>query len=269
MAEIVKNFRTGVDTKWVSVTVFLAAALMIPQAVALEVHTRMQEVLLTAGLNSMLLVLALVLLKKDGLSCRSIGLGKLSWVKGLLLFLAWWLAVTAADLVGRWVIGLAGFSFIYEATISWNPVVFLELTCAWLFVGFAEEIAFRGYLQNKLKAVTGKKWLGIGLAALIFGLWHIPASMILRGTSLPGALPGALGLSLFSFLFLNLPYEWTGLLPFLSLFHGWSDFPLLLTFDRPSPVGAAAGYVLLIVFAGAYGWLIRRKSLRQSGGNPS
>jgi membrane protease YdiL (CAAX protease family) len=41
--------------------------------------------------------------------------------------------------------------------------------------GFAEEILYRGYAIERLSTFTGRRWLGASLAALIFGLAHIPA----------------------------------------------------------------------------------------------
>jgi membrane protease YdiL (CAAX protease family) len=40
--------------------------------------------------------------------------------------------------------------------------------------GFAEEILYRGYAIERLSTFTGRRWLGASLAALIFGLAHIP-----------------------------------------------------------------------------------------------
>ncbi len=46
--------------------------------------------------------------------------------------------------------------------------------------------------------------------------------------------------------------DWTGLLPFLALFHGWNDFPLILTLRAPTTVGMIAGYVLLFIAVWGY-----------------
>lgn len=43
-----------------------------------------------------------------------------------------------------------------------------------LFVGFGEEVVFRGYIQNQFTIWLKKcKWLAPLIAAAIFGLWHI------------------------------------------------------------------------------------------------
>jgi membrane protease YdiL (CAAX protease family) len=178
----------------------------------------------------------------------------------------WWLAVTLVDLIGRWLAGQLGSPILPMEELKWNFATLLDFLSAWIFVGFAEELAFRGYLHNKLVAATQKKWIGIVLAAFIFGLWHIPGGMVMRGVSFFEALPGALFLGLFSLIFLNLPYEWTGLLPLISLFHGWSDFPLLMNFQYPSAIGAVAGYLLLLVVVALKVWLDRRTLNIQSIG---
>ena len=38
--------------------------------------------------------------------------------------------------------------------------------------GISEEIAFRGYFQRQLGALTGSKWAGVCLQALLFGMAH-------------------------------------------------------------------------------------------------
>jgi hypothetical protein len=58
--------------------------------------------------------------------------------------------------------------------------------------------------------------------------------------------------SLIGLVFLGLPYEWTGFLPFLALFHGWNDNLLLTTGHAPTWVGLVAGYVLMFVALWAY-----------------
>ena len=41
-----------------------------------------------------------------------------------------------------------------------------------LFVGFAEELLFRGYLLNNLRRLTDSKIASVMLSSLLFGLWH-------------------------------------------------------------------------------------------------
>lgn len=47
---------------------------------------------------------------------------------------------------------------------------------AWLLVatlvGASEELVYRGYLQRQLAALSGRRWLGVALQALLFGMAH-------------------------------------------------------------------------------------------------
>lgn len=79
--------------------------------------------------------------------------------------------------------------------------------------GFTEELFFRGFLQTRLEALTGSRWWGLGLASLLFGLYHLPYAYFnpqwpsagdwgaALGASLGEGIPGGLvlgGLYLFS-----------------------------------------------------------------------
>lgn len=56
-----------------------------------------------------------------------------------------------------------------------------DLLIAWVFIGFAEELFFRGYVQGRLNSTFGKPFAFLGInygygllvAALLFGLAHI------------------------------------------------------------------------------------------------
>jgi membrane protease YdiL (CAAX protease family) len=61
------------------------------------------------------------------------------------------------------------------------------------FIGFEEEILFRGYLQTRLIAWIGK-WRGWGLASVIMALAHFPLRMLIDDKALGTALINALGL---------------------------------------------------------------------------
>lgn len=40
--------------------------------------------------------------------------------------------------------------------------------------GFTEEFFFRGFLQTRLEALAGSKWVGLILTSLLFGVYHLP-----------------------------------------------------------------------------------------------
>ena len=43
-----------------------------------------------------------------------------------------------------------------------------------IFVGFGEEIVFRGYFYNGIKNVTNSELKAVILSSVAFGLWHYP-----------------------------------------------------------------------------------------------
>lgn len=43
-----------------------------------------------------------------------------------------------------------------------------------LTAGFTEEFFFRGFLQTRIEKLSGRPWLAVFLAALAFGLYHVP-----------------------------------------------------------------------------------------------
>lgn len=68
--------------------------------------------------------------------------------------------------------GITNFQFFGSTTfLNWIYIFILSLI-TFLFVGFGEEILFRGYVFNKLLESGNKIW-AIGLSAIIFMLFHI------------------------------------------------------------------------------------------------
>lgn len=45
-----------------------------------------------------------------------------------------------------------------------------------LFVGFVEELAFRGYLLEKIRSIGCSDLWAVVISSLLFGLWHYPSS---------------------------------------------------------------------------------------------
>ena len=43
-----------------------------------------------------------------------------------------------------------------------------------IFVGFGEELIFRGYYYNGIKDVTNSELIAVILSSVVFGLWHYP-----------------------------------------------------------------------------------------------
>ncbi|MHB1416963.1 MAG: CPBP family intramembrane glutamic endopeptidase [Chloroflexota bacterium] len=203
-------------------------------------------------------------LRREGVRASDIGFGRRQWVHSLVLFAAWWIVLTAVDVLAKWGAAQMGGQLAPIEVEQWTPTLVLDLAKTWLVVGFAEEIAMRGYLHNKLVTLLGRRWLAAALGAAIFGLWHIPGLLVSGNGNLVGLLAQAAVFAVLSFICFNGPYEWTGLLPFLGLFHGWNDFLLTATFEAPTGVGIAFGYLSMLALLVAYGWWQRRQIVAQA-----
>lgn len=250
----IKLERRQFRADWRTVLFFLVlVTLPTFWVVVFAVETRLQAAIGTSAASAVVGLIGWWFIKREGVRAEDVGLGKRAWAWSLALFLAWWVLVTVVDLAGRWVAGLLGVSLLPIGDNEWSLATVAEMVSTFIFVGFAEEIAFRGYLHNKLVAVVGRRRLAILLAALAFGLWHTPADIAGSGQVLSPLL-NALLFALLGLVFFHLPYEWTGLLPFLALFHGWNDFLLLVTLEAPTAVGTVAGYVLMWLTL----WVYRR-----------
>ncbi len=42
-----------------------------------------------------------------------------------------------------------------------------------IFIGFSEELVFRGYLLDRLIRVTGSRFASVVISSLLFGAWHV------------------------------------------------------------------------------------------------
>lgn len=69
---------------------------------------------------------------------------------------------------------LCGFSLVGEHTeFSWFKIIYYFLFCL-LVIGPVEEFVFRVYLQEAFMSFFRKnKWMGVVIASLLFGLWHL------------------------------------------------------------------------------------------------
>jgi len=120
----------------------------------------------------------------------------------------------------------------------------------WAFVGVAEELLFRGYLQNKLVAQFGgresplARWSGVLAAAVAFALMHLPAIFIFGDGDLGGAI-GLLVLLVLSGVTFGVVYELTRNLWLVAVLHGIGDFwPLVVD---PTAVGGWPNWALIAV----------------------
>ena len=121
---------------------------------------------------------------------RSAGLGKQTLRPSLQLGLA----------LGVITIFLRGKLYNILGGLSLSEIYFLV---AMLAIGFAEEFAFRGYIQPRLVGWIGERWGWIA-TALIFTLCHIPGQILVAGITSPAAL----GLSLLDLFVFGLVQGW-------------------------------------------------------------
>ena len=78
----------------------------------------------------------------------------------LSLFIAWIPALCGVSLVGA-----------HEKFVLWK--LFYELFFCFLIVGHVEELVFRVFFQkNLVELFRSQKWIGVLIAAALFGLWH-------------------------------------------------------------------------------------------------
>jgi len=61
--------------------------------------------------------------------------------------------------------------------------------------GVVEELLYRGFAIERLTALTGRPWIAGGIAALIFGLAHVPSWGL--GFALSADLPFGIYMTLF------------------------------------------------------------------------
>lgn len=114
-------------------------------------------------------------LRAEGSSVASLGVRRPDWstfalALGLLALMLFVLPLLTAPIVRFF--GTAAVD-AQVATLARLPVWF---RCVMAISGGAiEEALYRGYATDRLVRVTGSRWFGGGLAALGFGLAHIPA----------------------------------------------------------------------------------------------
>lgn len=163
-------------------------------------------------------------------------------------------AVLAAD---RWVFALAGVP----------PTVWVALALSqWVFVGLAEELAGRAYLQNKLVVLfSGERDLprrtaAVLVMAVLFALWHVPQRLVGAGLS-PEALPGALlALTLFA-LVLGVVYELTRNVVLVALLYGAMNLQPVFLLVHGSETWQAALSLLALFTPFLLGLLVSRRWL--------
>lgn len=93
----------------------------------------------------------------------------------------WWRGIGWALLIGTAVSVLQILLFEHRDAIlalveSGRALWLYPLTLLLMLAlaGFTEEFFFRGFLQTRLEMLTGSAWAAVGLASLLFALYHLP-----------------------------------------------------------------------------------------------
>jgi membrane protease YdiL (CAAX protease family) len=69
-------------------------------------------------------------------------------------------------------IGGSGASLIGPKQTNTGNIIYSIVTYL-VFIGLVEELIFRGYIQTRINELTRHKFVGVLIAAALFGLWHI------------------------------------------------------------------------------------------------
>jgi len=176
---------------------------------------------------SLFLALALVVLRVEGVDLAAVGLSPslarraVLWFAGVVVAVNLLLLAVGVTVADSWTFALAGVP----------PALYVGLAVSqWVFVGLAEELAGRAYLQNKLVALFGgerdlsRRVGAILVMAVLFALWHVPQRLVVAGRT-PAELPEAL-LPLVGFaLLLGVLYELTRNVVLVALVHGALNLP--------------------------------------------
>jgi membrane protease YdiL (CAAX protease family) len=249
------------DREWRSLLAFVAivpvlvvAANLLERAVAPGARSPAGYALDAVAMTTFV-GLAVALLRVDGVSLRDLGFGRDLAVPGLAAVAAVWLVLNAVAAAAAVATGAGdALGFMYDRPVAGVAVV---VVVQYGFVAVGEELAVRGFLQNKLVALLGgpgaatTRALGVVLAATTFGVLHVPDRLLTDGLA-PGALVGSvLGLALVGVVF-GVVYDLTRNLYLVVGLHGTGNFYPLFVDLRALPEDARLAFTIarLLAFVG-------------------
>ena len=105
----------------------------------------------------------------------SVGLRRDGFWRGV-----WW-ALLGAALVNVFQIFWGGHGEAVRAlfrdgrALYLMPVAFVAML---VFAGFTEEFFFRGFLQTRLEALTGRPWVALLVTSVVFAAYHLPYTLL-------------------------------------------------------------------------------------------
>jgi membrane protease YdiL (CAAX protease family) len=183
--------------------------------------------------------LALLVLRVEGVKLRDIGLGRRQIVPALVAVSGFLVAVNAVVaglvLLDGGQLSIEPFALYRSPPFDYSVTVLVASGVAqYVFVGPIEEIAFRGYLQNKVRDLLGRgsarlhTVVAIVATAVVFSVLHVPTLVFVEGTPIRQAI-GALVLLTLSGITFGAVYALTRNLLLVALLHGIGNlWPLVV-----------------------------------------
>ncbi len=110
-----------------------------------------------------------------------------------------------------------------------------NILSTWIFVGFGEELLFRGYFMTLIRDMLAKKnpkaitRLAVLSSSFIFSIWHFPRQVFELSNGENSW--GLIGLTLLVLFVMGVAFAWlyirTDNIVLVGLVHGLADFPLI------------------------------------------
>jgi membrane protease YdiL (CAAX protease family) len=183
--------------------------------------------------------LVLLVLRFEGVRLRDVGFGRRQVVPALVAVGGFLIAVNAIVvgliLLDGGQLSVEPFALYRSPPMDYSVAALIVTGVAqYVFVGPVEELAFRGYLQNKLDDILGLGFarlqtaVAIVAAAIVFSILHVPTLVLIEGTPVNQAV-GTLILLTVSGITFGTIYELTHNLILVALLHGIGNFwPLVV-----------------------------------------
>lgn len=201
--------------------------------------------------------LVLLVLRFEDVRLRDLGLGRRQVVPALVAVAGFLVAVNATVagliLVDGGQVSVEPFALYQSAPLDYSVTALVATGVAqYVFVGPVEEIAFRGYLQNKLTDLLGRRSarvrtaVAIAVTAVGFALLHVPTLLLIDGAPI-GQTVGKLVLLTLSGITFGTMYALTHNLFLVAFLHGIGNFwPLIVD----PGLGAWPNWGVIIVLYG-------------------
>jgi membrane protease YdiL (CAAX protease family) len=253
MSEFEKMFRSNGDPptfgggSTVPVATYLLTIVVLSGLILVSPSASPPPLLGTAW-GVFLVALALGASKIEGVDPRSIFPSVRTLVPVVVTLGAFWAAYNLLA-VGFAVGGVPGFEMTPSSAAA-HPVRYLAvLLGSVLFTAIPEESLFRAYLQEKFVSLAGggsrrAVVTGIGVATVLFALFHLPRWFLASGHGIGTSLAARLlGLVLVGLTY-GIAYALTGNLWLVALFHATMNHPpFLVTVSYPPDLHLFVGVV--------------------------